>query len=78
MQAKPAVETWADGHTVRVTLERDQLAAENKSLHIKLALLANAREGSATAEVRRCLLVRIILVVRTYTSRSEKHTLHGS
>ena len=50
------MEQWANGHTVRVTLQRNRLAEENKSLHIKLALLANTREGSATAEVRVCSL----------------------
>ena len=55
MQGK--TEAWAEEQLVAVTLERDQLAAENKSLHIKLALLTNERHASSKAEVRPCDLL---------------------
>ena len=37
---------------VTVMLERNQLAAENKSLHVKLALLTNDKHASSLAHVR--------------------------
>jgi len=43
-----------------MTLEREQLAAENKSLHIKLALLTNTRHASSKAEVRPCALASTV------------------